>query len=182
VTLRSRRRLLIVAPTASRLRVMLPTPSTRAAFPHATLHLWFNLLKDVIPKHVLNATNRSPTFDRFDDELAGRSMGCANAASADRVRLCAAMSPARVEKTIASPVKICGISRCPKGCRNPIACHNPFHPRPKSRLGHDENIPSSKNKRGGSSRRQRTSRKVRAVSWNLCPRLRLCRARGHHPR
>ncbi len=69
-------KLLIVATDRlSAFDVILPTPIPDKGRVLTQLSLfWFNLLKDVIPNHVLSATDFPPPFNQFMDELAGRSM------------------------------------------------------------------------------------------------------------
>src|SRR5258708_17807284 len=69
-------KLLIVATDRlSAFDVILPTPIPDKGRVLTPLSLfWFHLLKDVIPNHVLSATDFPPPFDKFKDELAGRSM------------------------------------------------------------------------------------------------------------
>src|ERR1700747_3491294 len=69
-------RLLIVATDRlSAFDVVLPTPIPDKGRVLTQLSLfWFNLLRDVIPNHVLSATELPAQFDDYREELAGRSM------------------------------------------------------------------------------------------------------------
>src|SRR6267142_1189043 len=69
-------KLLIVATDRlSAFDVILPTPIPDKGRVLTQLSLfWFRLLEDVIPNHVLSATDFPAPFDKFKDELAGRSM------------------------------------------------------------------------------------------------------------
>jgi phosphoribosylaminoimidazole-succinocarboxamide synthase len=69
-------RLLIVATDRlSAFDVVMPTPIPDKGRVLTQLSLfWFELLKDVLPNHVLSATEFPAPFDQFQDELAGRSM------------------------------------------------------------------------------------------------------------
>src|ERR1700682_2239824 len=69
-------KLLIVATDRlSAFDVILPTPIPDKGRVLTQLSLfWFELLRDVIPSHVLNATEFPPAFDAHREELAGRSM------------------------------------------------------------------------------------------------------------
>src|SRR5712664_3379745 len=69
-------KLLIVATDRlSAFDVILPTPITDKGRVLTQLSLfWFNLLRDIIPNHIPSATDLPPPFDKFEDELAGRSM------------------------------------------------------------------------------------------------------------
>src|SRR5215475_15025512 len=69
-------KLLIVATDRlSAFDVVMPTPIPDKGKVLTLLSLfWFNLLKDVIPNHVLSATQFPAPFDAHAAELAGRSM------------------------------------------------------------------------------------------------------------
>jgi phosphoribosylaminoimidazole-succinocarboxamide synthase len=69
-------KLLIVATDRlSAFDVVLPTPIPDKGRVLTQLSLfWFNLLKDVVPNHVLSATDFPAPFDSHKDDLAGRSM------------------------------------------------------------------------------------------------------------
>src|SRR6266403_1694717 len=69
-------KLLIVATDRlSAFDVILPTPIPDKGRVLTQLSLfWFRLLEDAICNHVLSATDFPPPFDKFKDELAGRSM------------------------------------------------------------------------------------------------------------
>src|SRR6266436_4250236 len=106
-------KLLIVATDRlSAFDVILPTPIPDKGRVLTQLSLfWFNLLKDVIPNHVLSATEFPAPFDSFKEELAGRSM--------------------LVRKTQPLPTDLVESDRLPE----PI-----FTPATKAVIGHDENI------------------------------------------
>lgn len=69
-------RLLIVATDRlSAFDVVMPTPIPDKGRVLTQLSLfWFNLLRDVIPNHVLSSTSFPAPFDQFTDELAERTM------------------------------------------------------------------------------------------------------------
>src|SRR5438445_12593780 len=69
-------KLLIVATDRlSAFDVILPTPIPDKGKVLTQLSLfWFDLLKDVIPNHVLSATEFPAPFEAHREELAGRSM------------------------------------------------------------------------------------------------------------
>src|SRR5262249_38472020 len=69
-------KLLIVATDRlSAFDVVMPTPIPDKGRVLTQLSLfWFDLLKDVIPNHVLSATEFPAPFDKYSDELARRSM------------------------------------------------------------------------------------------------------------
>jgi phosphoribosylaminoimidazole-succinocarboxamide synthase len=136
-------KLLIVATDRlSAFDVILPTPIPDKGRVLTQLSLfWFNLLKDVIPNHVLSATEFPAPFDNFKDELAGRSM------------VVRKTKPLPIECVVRGYVsgsgwkdyrvtgKICGIA-LPPGLRESDRLPEPiFTPATKAASGHDENIP-----------------------------------------
>src|SRR6201981_1894031 len=67
--------LLVATDRLSAFDVVLPTPIPDKGRVLTELSLfWFNLLVDVIPNHVISATDFPAPFDRFREDLAGRSM------------------------------------------------------------------------------------------------------------
>jgi phosphoribosylaminoimidazole-succinocarboxamide synthase len=135
-------RLLIVATDRlSAFDVVLPTPIPDKGRVLTQLSLfWFDLLRDVIPNHVLPAADFPPELAAFRAQLDGRSM------------LCQKTKPLPVEcvvrgylsgsgwKDYRATGKVCGIS-LPAGLREserlPEAI---FTPSTKATSGHDENI------------------------------------------
>src|SRR5208337_3227715 len=69
-------RLLIVATDRlSAFDVVMPTPIPDKGRVLTQLSFfWFNLLSDVIPHHVLSVTEFPAPFDKYKDDLAGRTM------------------------------------------------------------------------------------------------------------
>jgi len=135
-------KLLIVATDRlSAFDVILPTPIPDKGRVLTQLSLfWFDLLRDVIPNHVLSATEFPVPFDAYHEELAGRSM------------LVRKTAPLPIECVVRGYVSgsgwkdyqrtgaICGIA-LPPGLREsdrlPEAI---FTPATKAATGHDENI------------------------------------------
>ncbi len=135
-------KLLIVATDRlSAFDVILPTPIPDKGRVLTQLSLfWFDLLRDVIPNHVLSATEFPAPFDAYHEELAGRSM------------LVRKVAPLPIECVVRGYVSgsgwkdyqrtgaICGIA-LPPGLREsdrlPEAI---FTPATKAATGHDENI------------------------------------------
>lgn len=135
-------KLLIVATDRlSAFDVILPTPIPDKGRVLTQLSLlWFNLIKDVLPHHVLSATEFPAPFDKFKDDLAGRSM------------LVRKTQPLPVECVVRGYVsgsgwkdyratgEICGIA-LPAGLRESDRLPEPiFTPATKAVTGHDENI------------------------------------------
>jgi phosphoribosylaminoimidazole-succinocarboxamide synthase len=159
-------KLLIVATDRlSAFDVILPTPIPDKGRVLTQLSLfWFNLLKDVIPNHVLSATNFPAPFDKFDDELAGRSM------------VVHKTQPLPIECVVRGYVsgsgwkdyrvtgKICGIP-LPRGLQESDRLPQPlFTPATKATSGHDENISFAQ---AASLIGQELAEKARAVSLEL---------------
>ncbi|HXX13484.1 MAG TPA: phosphoribosylaminoimidazolesuccinocarboxamide synthase [Candidatus Eremiobacteraceae bacterium] len=101
---------------------------------------WFHLLGDILPNHVLSATDFPPPFDRFADDLAGRSM------------LVRKTRPLAIEcvvrgylsgsgwKEYRQTGEVCAIP-LPPGLRESDKLPEPiFTPATKATTGHDENI------------------------------------------
>ena len=135
-------KLLIVATDRlSAFDVILPTPIPDKGRVLTQLSLfWFELLRDVIPNHVLSATEFPAPFDVYREELAGRSM------------LVRKTTPLPIEcvvrgyvsgsgwKDYRSTGAICGIV-LPAGLRESDRLPEPmFTPATKAASGHDENI------------------------------------------
>jgi phosphoribosylaminoimidazole-succinocarboxamide synthase len=135
-------KLLIVATDRlSAFDVILPTPIPDKGRVLTQLSLfWFNLLKDVIPNHVLSSTEFPAPFDAHKDDLAGRSM------------IVRKTQPLPIECVVRGYVsgsgwkdyrltgKICGIA-LPSGLQESDRLPEPiFTPATKAATGHDENI------------------------------------------
>ena len=135
-------KLLIVATDRlSAFDVILPTPIPDKGRVLTQLSLfWFDLLRSVISNHVIGATEFPPPFDKFQGDLAGRSM------------LVKKTKPLPIECVVRGYVsgsgwkdyrvsgKICGID-LPAGLRESDRLPEPiFTPATKAVSGHDENI------------------------------------------
>lgn len=135
-------RLLIVATDRlSAFDVVLPTPIPDKGRVLTQLSLfWFNLLRDVIPNHVLSASDFPAELAAYREQLEGRSM------------LCQKTKPLPVEcvvrgylsgsgwKDYRASGKICGIP-LPAGLQESERLPEPiFTPSTKATAGHDENI------------------------------------------
>ncbi|HKW32786.1 MAG TPA: phosphoribosylaminoimidazolesuccinocarboxamide synthase [Candidatus Acidoferrum sp.] len=145
--------------------VILPTPIPDKGRVLTQLSLfWFDLLKNVIANHVLSATEFPAPFDKFQDELVGRSM------------LVRKTQPLPIECVVRGYVsgsgwkdyrttgKICGIA-LPNGLRESDRLPEPiFTPATKAVSGHDENIPFEQ---AETMVGKDLARKVRSVSLEL---------------
>jgi phosphoribosylaminoimidazole-succinocarboxamide synthase len=136
-------KLLIVATDRlSAFDVVMPTPIPDKGKVLTQLSLfWFDLLKEVIPNHILSPTDFPAPFDPYREQLAGRTM------------LVQKTQPLLIEcvvrgylsgsawKEYKSEGKICGIP-LPAGLRESDKLPEPiFTPATKAATGHDENIP-----------------------------------------
>jgi phosphoribosylaminoimidazole-succinocarboxamide synthase len=67
--------LIVVSNRLSAFDVVLPTgiPDKGRVLTQLSL-FWFDQLRDVVPNHVISATEFPAPFDAYKDELAGRSM------------------------------------------------------------------------------------------------------------
>jgi phosphoribosylaminoimidazole-succinocarboxamide synthase len=135
-------KLLIVATDRlSAFDVILPTPIPDKGSVLTQLSLfWFDLLRDVIPNHVVSGTEFPAPFEAYREELAGRSM------------LVRKTEPLPIECVVRGYVsgsgwkdyqatgQICGIA-LPAGLRESDRLPEPiFTPATKAATGHDENI------------------------------------------
>jgi phosphoribosylaminoimidazole-succinocarboxamide synthase len=136
-------KLLIVATDRlSAFDVVMPTPIPDKGKVLTQLSLfWFDLLKAVIPNHVLSATDFPAPFDAYREQLTGRTM------------LVQKTQPLLIEcvvrgylsgsgwKEYQAEGRICGIP-VPAGLRESEKLPEPiFTPATKAASGHDENIP-----------------------------------------
>jgi phosphoribosylaminoimidazole-succinocarboxamide synthase len=157
--------LLVATDRLSAFDVVMPTPIPDKGRVLTQLSLfWFNLLNDVIPNHVLSATDFPASFDAYQDQLAGRAM------------LVRKTQPLPIEcvvrgylsgsgwKEYQASGKICGIA-LPAGLRESDKLPEPiFTPATKATSGHDENISLQ---RTAEMIGQSFAEKVRAVSLEI---------------
>jgi phosphoribosylaminoimidazole-succinocarboxamide synthase len=135
-------KLLIVATDRlSAFDVVLPTPIPDKGRVLTQLSLfWFNLLKDVVPNHVLSATDFPPPFDSYKDDLAGRSMVVRKTQPLSIECVVRGYVSGSGWKDYRATGKICGIA-LPLGLRESDCLPEPlFTPSTKATAGHDENI------------------------------------------
>ena len=136
-------KLLIVATDRlSAFDVILPTPIPDKGRVLTQLSLfWFDLLKDVIPNHVISATEFPAPFDKFKDELSGRSMLVQKAKPLPIECVVRGYVSGSGWKDYRATGKICGIA-LPNGLLESSRLPQPiFTPATKAVSGHDENIP-----------------------------------------
>jgi len=159
-------RLLIVATDRlSAFDVILPTPIPDKGRVLTQLSLfWFDLLKHVVPNHVLSATDFPAPFDKFKDELAGRSMIVRKTNSLPIECVVRGYVSGSAWKDYRATGKICGIP-LPTGLRESGRLPEPiFTPATKAATGHDENIPFEQ---AAALIGKELAEKVRAVSLEI---------------
>jgi phosphoribosylaminoimidazole-succinocarboxamide synthase len=135
-------KLLIVATDRlSAFDVILPTPIPDKGWVLTQLSLfWFNLLKDVVPNHVLSATDFPAPFDKFKEDLAGRSMVVRKTNPLPVECVVRGYISGSGWKDYRATGRICGIA-LPAGLRESDRLPEPiFTPATKAASGHDENI------------------------------------------
>ncbi len=135
-------KLLIVATDRlSAFDVVLPTPIPDKGRVLTQLSLfWFNLLRDVVPNHVLSATDFPAPLDSHKDDLAGRSMVVRKAQPLPIECVVRGYVSGSGWKDYCATGKICGLA-LPAGLRESDRLPQPiFTPATKAAIGHDENI------------------------------------------
>ena len=135
-------KLLIVATDRlSAFDVILPTPIPDKGRVLTQLSLfWFDLLRDVIPNHVLSATEFPTAFDAYRDDLTGRSMVVRKTRPLPIECVVRGYVSGSGWKDYRATGKICGIP-LPAGLRESDRLPEPiFTPATKAASGHDENI------------------------------------------
>ena len=135
-------KLLIVATDRlSAFDVILPTPIPDKGRVLTQLSLfWFDLLKDVIPNHVLSGTEFPAAFAGFKDELAGRTMLVRKTEAVPIECVVRGYLSGSGWKDYRTTGKVCGIT-LPSGLRESDRLPEPiFTPATKAVSGHDENI------------------------------------------
>jgi phosphoribosylaminoimidazole-succinocarboxamide synthase len=133
--------LIVASDRLSAFDVVLPTgiPDKGRVLTQLSL-FWFDLLRDIIPNHVLSATEFPAAFDAYRDELAGRSMVVRKTRPLPIECVVRGYVSGSGWKDYCSTGKICGIA-LPAGLRESDRLPEPiFTPATKVVKGHDENI------------------------------------------
>ncbi len=157
--------LIIATDRLSAFDVVMPTPIPDKGRVLTQLSLfWFELLKSVIPNHVLDAAEFPAPFHAYREQLAGRAM------------LVKKTQPLPIEcvvrgylsgsgwKEYKAEGKVCGIT-LPAGLRESDKLPQPiFTPATKASTGHDENIAFD---RAAEMIGKPLAEKVRAVSLDI---------------
>jgi len=164
--------LIVATDRLSAFDVILPTPIPDKGRVLTQLSLfWFDLLKDVVPNHVLSATDFPAPFDKFKDELAGRSMIVRNTQPLPIECVVRGYVSGSAWKDYHATGKICGIA-LPAGLHESDRLPEPiFTPATKAATGHDENIPFEQ---AAALIGKELAEKVRAVSLEI-----YCRAAAY---
>jgi phosphoribosylaminoimidazole-succinocarboxamide synthase len=133
--------LIVATDRLSAFDVILPTPIPDKGRVLTQLSLfWFDLLKDVIPNHVLSSTDFPAPFDPYRDDLAGRSMVVRKTQPLPIECVVRGYVSGSGWKEYKASGKICGIP-LPAGLRESDRLPAPiFTPATKASSGHDENI------------------------------------------
>ena len=135
-------RLLIVATDRlSAFDVVMPTPIPDKGRVLTQLSLfWFDLLRDVIPNHVLSSTHFPSPFDRYTEDLAERSMVVRKTQPLPIECVARGYLSGSGWKEYRATGKVCGIA-LPPGLKESDKLPEPiFTPATKASSGHDENI------------------------------------------
>jgi phosphoribosylaminoimidazole-succinocarboxamide synthase len=133
--------LIVASDRLSAFDVVLPTgiPDKGRVLTQLSL-FWFNLLRDVIPNHVISATEFPAPFDAYKDELAGRSMVVRKTLPLPIECVVRGYVSGSGWKDYRVTGKICGID-LPNGLVESDRLPEPiFTPATKAATGHDENI------------------------------------------
>ncbi len=136
------RLLLVATDRLSAFDVVMPTPIPDKGRVLTQLSFfWFNLLKEVIPNHVVSTTEFPAPFDQYEDELAGRSMVVKKTKPLPIECVARGYLSGSGWKEYQANGKICGIP-LPPGLRESDKLPEViFTPATKAETGHDENIP-----------------------------------------
>src|SRR5260370_33845569 len=133
--------LIVATDRLSAFDVILQTPIPEKGRVLTQLSLfWFDLLRDVIPTHVLSATEFPAPFDAYRQDLAGRSMLVRKTAPLPIECVVRGYVSGSGWKDYRATGQICGIA-LPNGLRESDRLPQPiFTPATKAATGHDENI------------------------------------------
>jgi phosphoribosylaminoimidazole-succinocarboxamide synthase len=135
------RLLLVATDRLSAFDVVMPTPIPDKGRVLTQLSLfWFHLLRDVIPNHILGATEFPPPFRKYADQLIGRSMVVRKTQPLPIECVARGYLSGSGWKEYQASGTVCGIS-LPPGLLESSKLPEPiFTPATKATSGHDENI------------------------------------------
>lgn len=133
--------LIVATDRLSAFDVVMPTPIPDKGRVLTQLSLfWFHQLRDVVPNHVLSATEFPPPFNQHLDSLQGRSMVVRKTQPLPIECVARGYLSGSGWKEYQSTGKVCGVS-LPSGLRESDKLPEPiFTPATKAASGHDENI------------------------------------------
>jgi phosphoribosylaminoimidazole-succinocarboxamide synthase len=133
--------LIVATDRLSAFDVVLPTPIPDKGRVLTQLSLfWFKTLADVLPHHVLSATEFPPPADVYSQQLAGRSMLCRKTRPLPIECVVRGYLAGSGWKDYRTSGKVCGVA-LPPGLRESDRLPAPiFTPSTKATSGHDENI------------------------------------------
>ena len=133
--------LLVATDRLSAFDVVLPSPIPDKGRVLTQLSLfWFNTLGDIIPNHVMSATDFPPPADAYRQQLAGRSMLCRKTRPVPIECVVRGYLAGSGWKDYQATGKVCGVA-LPPGLRESDRLPAPiFTPSTKATSGHDENI------------------------------------------
>jgi phosphoribosylaminoimidazole-succinocarboxamide synthase len=134
--------LIVASDRLSAFDVVLPTgiPDKGRVLTQLSL-FWFDLLRDVIPNHVLSAAEFPAPFDAYREDLTGRSMVVRKTQPLPIECVVRGYVSGSGWKDYRATGKICGID-LPSGLQESDRLPEPiFTPATKAATGHDENIP-----------------------------------------
>jgi phosphoribosylaminoimidazole-succinocarboxamide synthase len=133
--------LIVATDRLSAFDVVMPTPIPDKGRVLTELSLfWFDLLRDVIPNHVVSATDFPGPFSQYRDDLEGRSMVVRKTQPLPIECVARGYVSGSGWKEYKATGKICGIP-LPSGLIESDRLPEPiFTPATKAASGHDENI------------------------------------------
>jgi phosphoribosylaminoimidazole-succinocarboxamide synthase len=102
---------------------------------------WFDLLKGVIPNHILSSTKFPAPFDRYAEDLAGRSMVVRKTKPLPVECVARGYLSGSGWKEYQATSTICGVPLPPGLIESDKLPEPIFTPATKAASGHDENIP-----------------------------------------
>jgi phosphoribosylaminoimidazole-succinocarboxamide synthase len=102
---------------------------------------WFDLLKGVIPNHILSSTQFPAPFDRYAEDLAGRSMVVRKTKPLPVECVARGYLSGSGWKEYQATSTICGVPLPPGLIESDKLPEPIFTPATKAASGHDENIP-----------------------------------------
>jgi phosphoribosylaminoimidazole-succinocarboxamide synthase len=133
--------LIVATDRLSAFDVVLPTPIPDKGRVLTQLSLfWFKTLGDILPHHVLSATEFPPPANVYSQQLAGRSMLCRKTRPLPIECVVRGYLAGSGWKDYRTSGKVCGVA-LPPGLRESDRLPAPiFTPSTKATSGHDENI------------------------------------------